>query len=110
MRRILLVILVLLCLTAAQASRPVHRKSTGCVLNGRVYTIYDSQTVYRYTLSRPMSLRRYEGKLIELDGTLLPGDRFTPRTHHFKTLGPVPARVRKVVAQYEGSRVQPGWR
>lgn len=103
-RRILNLLLATLVLGAAatcEASRPVQVATEGCVVGGRLYAIHDQETVYPYTLSTPMDLRRYEGKRVWLEGSLLPGDRFTPRTRRFRVIGRVNRKVRGLVARHE---------
>lgn len=93
--------LILACAARCEASRPVRVASQGCVLGGRIYVIHDARTVYRYELSRPMDLRRYEGKLVWLEGSLLPGDRFTPRSGRLRIVGRITRQVRELVARHE---------
>lgn len=93
--------LVLSTVATCEASRPAQVASEGCVVGGRLYAIHDQETVYAYTLSKPMDLRRYEGKRVWLEGSLLPGDRFTPRTRRFRIVGEVNRRLRGLVARYE---------
>lgn len=98
--RYVLSALLLICVAACEASGPVSVASRGCVIGGELYAIHDENTVYRYELSRPMNLRPYEGKLVWLDGSLLPGDRFTPRSRRFRVVGRVSPRVRAQVSRY----------
>jgi hypothetical protein len=100
--RMLLALFLLLefCVARCEGSRPVLRKAPGCVIGGQVYVLDDAGGTYRYTLTRPVDLRPYEGKVVVLDGWLLPGDRFTPRQATFKVLRYATLAERNRVAQY----------
>lgn len=104
-RNALVVMLVVLALLApaARASRPVQKSGEGCVLDGQLYAFFGNTTVYRYTLTRPFDLGPYEGKRIELRGSLLPGDRFTPTGRRFKVLGPLTPELRRWVRTRAGA-------
>lgn len=72
----------------AEASRPVPKTVTGCVIGG---TFTDGQYTYKVR-SRSGSaivetnIARYEGKLIRIQGSLLPGDVLIER--RIKVLSP----------------------
>ncbi|TAN43562.1 MAG: hypothetical protein EPN25_00285 [Nitrospirae bacterium] len=91
-KRVCLVILVIgslfLSAAAGWASEPVKHKSQGCVINGKVYTIYDPSTVYRLQLPKSFNVKPYEGKKVQLEGMLSPSDRFEPNGKTLKVLGP----------------------
>ncbi len=67
----------------ADASRPVARTLTGCVIDGTFYSISVDPDTGRPDKAYPtrtgdgVDLSRYEGKTIILDGFLSPGDRFS---------------------------------
>lgn len=83
------------CVHEGEASRPVSKTMTGCVVGGNFYSVGDrlpgegkrSLVVYRITV-RDMNLAPYEGKKIRVQGRLLPGDRFTPDPSTLSVLGP----------------------
>jgi hypothetical protein len=93
------VILAMCCLAAplqAPASKPVLKTLTGCVINGTLFSVrqYKSDTpgqaktvVYQYRMEK-VNLAPYEGKKIQVEGYLHPGDRFTPDLKTLKVLGP----------------------
>ena len=86
------------------ASRPVSKNLTGCVIRGTFYSVQEgfsgdpkgSLVVYRITV-RDMNLAPYEGKKIQLKGSLLPGDRFTPEQGSLRVLGPCDKASRKAI-------------
>lgn len=91
----------------ADASRPVPRTITGCVIGGTLYSLYPSTseatgkktfTVYRITVKN-MDVRRYEGKKIRVQGNLLPGDRFYAKPESLKILGPCDKASKKAISQ-----------
>ena len=71
---------ILIMLLAApfmtEASRPVERTLTGCVIENRFYSVYPDQA-YPIRLSPPVDLKPYEGKSISIKGWLHPGDLFS---------------------------------
>ncbi len=80
---------VLICLLLAasvcldaQASQPVEKTLTGCVIDGQFYHIaFDGDgkrpvRAYRIRLRDGTALAPYEGKTITVGGMLLPGDAF----------------------------------
>lgn len=101
-----IVVLVIGCIfltgAAGLASKPVNRKSVGCVINGKVYSIYNSDTVYRYRLPNSFNLKPYEGKKVELEGMLSPGDHFAPKRKTLKVLGPCDRQSQKLIRKTEG--------
>ncbi len=66
----------------AEASMPVRKTLTGCVIDGRFFSIMiDSQTgrpvkAYPIRIEQNFDIPAYEGKTISVAGSLLPGDRF----------------------------------
>lgn len=61
----------------AQASMPVRRTITGCVVKGTLISDDGYQIRVRRTLGGPaLDLRRYEGRRISVGGLLSPGDVF----------------------------------
>ncbi|TAN43586.1 MAG: hypothetical protein EPN25_00270 [Nitrospirae bacterium] len=83
------------------ASKPVDRKSQGCVMNGKVYSIYNAGTAYRYKLPQSFNLKPYEGKKVELEGRLSPGDRFIPKGKTLRVLGPCDRATIKLIRKSE---------
>ena len=79
------------------ASDPVNHKSQGCIINGKAYSLYDANTAYRYELPKSFDLKPYEGKKVELEGTLSPGDYFTPKGKELKVLGPCDSKSRELI-------------
>ena len=82
MKGVVLVILVVLMLSPviAEATHPVQRTLTGCVVDNTFYSVYmgkDSGRAWRITLSPPFDLKPYEGKSVRVTGWLSPGDRFS---------------------------------
>ena len=64
----------------AEATLPVERTLTGCVIENTFYSVYsgkDSSKAYRILLSQPVDLKPYEGKSVSMNGWLSPGDRFS---------------------------------
>jgi hypothetical protein len=98
-RNVLVCLPVLLVSIGVLASAPVHHKSTGCVIQGRAYSIHDARTVYRYRLPGDYVLTPYEGKKVVLEGQLLPGDMFRPAKPTLQVLGRCDARTRKLIAE-----------
>jgi hypothetical protein len=64
----------------ADASMPVERTLTGCVIHTTFYSVYPVQEkplkAYRISVPDSINLSRFEGKTISVDGFLAPGDRF----------------------------------
>jgi|WetSurMetagenome_2_1015567.scaffolds.fasta_scaffold254028_2 hypothetical protein len=79
------------------ATEPVKHKSQGCVINGKAYSLYDASTVYRYELPKTFNLKPYEGKKVELEGMLSPGDYFVPKGKEFKVLGPCDSKSKELI-------------
>ncbi len=82
MKSVILLILVVLLVfpVIAQATYPVQRTLTGCVVDNTFYSIYldkDSGRAYRINLSPPVDLKPYEGRPVRVTGWLSPGDRFS---------------------------------
>jgi hypothetical protein len=91
----------------ADASRPVPRTITGCVIGGTLYSLYpstseatgkESVTVYRITV-RDLNLQPYEGKKIRVRGKLLPRDRFYAEPGSVKVLGPCDKASRRAISE-----------
>jgi hypothetical protein len=72
----------------ALASLPVKHKSEGCVVGGKVYSLYQGKRQYTFTLPKGFNLNPYEGKKVLLEGELYPGDDFVPQDKTLKILGP----------------------
>ena len=72
------IVLLTVCLFpyVAEATQPVERTLTGCVIGNTFYSINNSHA-YRIRLSQPLDLTRYEGKTVRIHGWLSPGDRFS---------------------------------
>lgn len=86
-------ILAICCLAAADlswASRPVPRTITGCVIEGILHSSdgYEIRT-------RDLSLEPYEGKRIQVRGSLLPGDILYVEPGSVKVLGKCGGKSRK---------------
>jgi hypothetical protein len=89
----LLIAMVLCCLVAglprpAAASRAVKSSFNGCVVDGLLIT----KDGYHYTLMSSSGKKAFdpgphEGKLIRLDGLLLPGDHFVAKPRSLKVKG-----------------------
>lgn len=82
-----------------QASMPVNHKSEGCVIGGKVYSIYQGQTAYRYNLPGAFDVKSYEGKKVVLEGELAPGDSFTPKDKTLKVLGACDEASKKLIGK-----------
>jgi hypothetical protein len=98
----LLVVCLFLGVMTGLASDPVKHKSQGCVLNGKVYSLYDANTAYLYELPQTFNLKSYEGKKVELEGTLSPGDYFVPGGKVLKVLGPCDSTSKELIKKIEG--------
>jgi len=63
----------------AEASQPVKRTLTGCVIGNTFYIIYgiNNRGAHRIRLSQPLDLTLYEGKTVRIHGWLSPSDRFS---------------------------------
>lgn len=96
-RALLGISLAALCPVVALASLPVNHKSEGCVIKGRVYSIYQAKTAYAYSLPKGFDLKPYEGKKVLLEGELSPGDAFVPKDKALKILGACDAATRKLI-------------
>ncbi len=96
---IILMFVVCLLLTNAKgwASRPVMHKSQGCVINGKVYSIYKAKKAYRYELPQSFNLEPYEGKKVKLEGMLSQGDHFVPKKETLRVLGPCDLATKKLI-------------
>ena len=90
--------LLLLSPAVALASLPVNHKSEGCVIKGKVYSIYQAKTVYAYSLPGGYDLKPYEGKKVLLEGELSPGDAFVPKDKTLKVLGACDAATQKLIS------------
>jgi hypothetical protein len=66
--------------TVKKMSMPVSYTVVGCVKNGQFTSgLYTFQVeLYNDGVRRPVSLTPYEGKTIQIDGFLSPGDHLTP--------------------------------
>lgn len=84
--------------SAAVASLPVNHKSEGCVIKGKVYSIYQAKTAYAYNLPKGFDLKPYEGKKVLLEGELSPGDSFVPKDKTLKVLGVCDAAAKKLIS------------
>jgi len=76
------VILVVLMLfpVIAEATRPVQKTLTGCVVDNTLYSVYlgeNASRAWRIKVSPPVDLKPYEGKPVSVTGWLSPGDRFS---------------------------------
>lgn len=91
-------LLLTLCPALALASLPVNHKSEGCIINGKVYSIYQKTTVYPYTLPKGYDLKPYEGKKVVLEGELSPGDMFAPKDKTLPVLGACDAATKKLIS------------
>lgn len=86
--------LALLTPAKIEASMPVRKTLTGCVVGGRFFSIMtDPQTgkpvkAYPIQIQQNFDIPSYEGKTISVSGSLLPGDRF------IVTKGGTPAVIR----------------
>ncbi|MHC1728634.1 MAG: hypothetical protein AB9866_21965 [Syntrophobacteraceae bacterium] len=107
MKKPIIIFLALLLLLAgsAQASRPVHKTVTGCVIGGVLYDLYEfsdaagKRTITAYPLTiKGLDLSRYEGRKVSVEGYLLPGDRFNPIPNTLKALGPCDKKSRAVIS------------
>ena len=94
-----IIILAMCCLAAplpAPASKPVLKTLTGCVINGTLFSVqkWKSNTPGQAKIAvYPIRMEKvnpapYEGKKIQVQGYLHPGDRFTPNVKTIKVLGP----------------------
>ena len=90
--------LLFFCPAVALASLPVNHKSEGCVIKGKVYSIYQAKTVYAYSLPKGYDLKPYEGKKVMLEGELSPGDYFVPKDKTLKVLGACDAATQKLIS------------
>ena len=96
------------CFLAAadsEASRPVKRTITGCVTQGKLYSVYkdaaqpagkSSVRIYPIVV-RGKQMTPYEGKKIRVNGYLQPGDRFTPDPATVKVLGICDGATKKAI-------------
>jgi hypothetical protein len=74
-----LVVLTLLALgSVAHASKPVKKTLTGCVVDGKFYSI--DGVAYPIATPAKLDLTPFEGKSLALTGLLYPGDRFEPES------------------------------
>jgi hypothetical protein len=105
-KRISIINLFIVCLflsvVTGWASEPVKHKSQGCVINGSAYSLYDAKTAYRYDLPKSFDLKRYEGKKVELEGMLSPGDYFEPKGKDLKVLGPCDSKSKELIKKIAG--------
>lgn len=78
MKTLVFAILIILLATSftAEASRPVERTLTGCVIENRFYSA-SPEKAYPIRLSQPVDLKPYEGKSVRIKGWLHPGDLFS---------------------------------
>lgn len=101
MKKTLIISLCMVCLFLSVmmglASDPVKHKSHGCVLNGKAYSLYDANTAYLYKLPSAFDLKPFEGKKVELEGTLSPGDYFVPDKKVLKVLGPCDSASKELI-------------
>ena len=98
-KQILVAVLGCLFPVLAAASVPVNHKSEGCVIGGKVFSIYQGQVAYRYQLPGGYDLKPYEGKKVLLEGELAPGDSFTPKDKVLKALGPCNEASKKLIGK-----------
>ena len=93
----------------AGASRPVERRLTGCVVKGQFFSVsLDREKkparAYRIRVKDAPDLSSYEGKGIEWNGWLLPGDMFIPAGKEPDITGNTcPEEYRKVIGEAAGS-------
>ena len=71
-------------LAVALASRPVHHRFDGCVVDGQMVGIRGSGLQPK----RPIDLETLEGKRFTVSGDLLPGDWFFPEIETLEVAGP----------------------
>jgi hypothetical protein len=91
----------------SQASRPVFRTVTGCVVNGTLYSIRKQPPQYtgpHQIIAYPLRLQNfnlapYEGKKISVGGYLSPGDRFQADPKTLKVLGPCDRQSRGAILE-----------
>ncbi len=69
------------------ASLPVNYKSEGCVVGGKVFSLYQEKKQYTITLPPGFNLSPYEGKKVLLEGELTPPDYLVPKDKTLKILG-----------------------
>lgn len=87
----------------AEASRPVPRTITGCVLNGRLYSVQKGTSADRAPVVYPMNvqginLAPYEGQKVQVQGSLLPGDRFHADPRSIRTFGPCDSESKRAIS------------
>jgi hypothetical protein len=91
----------------SNASRPVPRTITGCVIKGKLYSIHigapdaagnKSLTVYPINIGN-LDLAPYEGKKIQVHGKLLPSDRFIADLKSLRVLGPCDKKARRAISE-----------
>lgn len=89
MRTLLSLLLVALAAIPALASKPIHYRFEGCVVDGLMIAVSGNRItpLRRATDRAPFEPKRYEGKQISVTGSLLPGDHFFPNPAAVKVLG-----------------------
>jgi hypothetical protein len=103
----ILVLLGFVGVDYSRASRPVPRTITGCVIGGQLYSIHkgvSEATGKRSPMVYPISvqdldLRPYEGKTIQIQGNLLPGDRFFAFPETLRVLGPCDKESKRTIRE-----------
>lgn len=97
------------------ASLPVNYKSEGCVVGGKVFSLYQGKKQYTITLPPGFNLSPYEGKKVMLEGELTPPDYLVPKDKTLKILGScspgsdsnVPAPAKPVTQPGKPGQLQP---
>lgn len=77
MVKVLVAILVLFA-SRAEASKPIPYTMKGCVTGGQFYSVDKDRASIVKTLNKPLDISKLDGKFIEVAGLLHPGDYFTP--------------------------------
>lgn len=77
---LLVLVVVMVSPVAVEATYPVQRTLTGCVVDNTFYSVYlgkEDSRAWRIAISPPVDLKPYEGKAVRATGWLSPGDRFS---------------------------------
>jgi hypothetical protein len=97
----------------ASASKPVTQTIEGCVIKGVFYSVEKEVAtktgprtqVYRLEAQKPdfspYDLSPYEGKKIQVQGRLHPGDMFIPDPKTLKVLGPCDRESKDAISQHD---------
>jgi hypothetical protein len=101
---VILFLLSLVCMPGTgEASRPVERRLTGCVVKGQFFSVLldreqNPSRAYRIRMQDGLDLSPYEGKVVVAHGWLTPGDLFRMRPGTGPaTGGTCPEGYRKVI-------------